>query len=143
MRPARWRRRRRSRRSARRSGSTGRGSSSSLRYFRDIAAGDLGRSLVTGQPVVRDLLERFPASFELTFVAMMLALVVSIPLGIVAAIRAGSWIDHLVRFIGTIGVSMPAFVAGIVLIYVLLLSSRRSRRSRSTASIPSCSSPRP
>ena len=89
------------------------------RYLRDIAAGDLGRSLVTGQPVGRDLLERFPASFELTFVAMTLALIVSIPLGIVAAIRAGSWIDHLVRFIGTIGVSMPAFVAGIVLIYVL------------------------
>ena len=89
------------------------------RYLRDIAAGDLGRSLVTGQPVGRDLLERFPASFELTFVAMTVALIVSIPLGIVAAIRAGSWIDHLARLIGTIGVSMPAFVAGIVLIYVL------------------------
>jgi peptide/nickel transport system permease protein len=89
-----------------------------LRYFRDIATGDLGRSLVTGQQVGRDLRERFPASFELTLAAMALALVVAIPLGIVAAIRAGSWIDHLVRFIGTLGVSMPAFVAGIVLIYV-------------------------
>jgi peptide/nickel transport system permease protein len=89
-----------------------------VRYFRDIASGDLGRSLVTGQQVARDLRERFPASFELTLVAMLLALLVAIPLGIVAAIRAGSWIDHLVRFIGTLGVSMPAFVAGIVLIYL-------------------------
>jgi peptide/nickel transport system permease protein len=89
-----------------------------VRYFRDIAAGDLGRSLVTGQQVGRDLVERLPASFELTFVAMLLALSLSIPLGIIAAIRSGSWIDHLVRFIGTLGVSMPAFVAGIVLIYV-------------------------
>jgi ABC-type dipeptide/oligopeptide/nickel transport systems, permease components len=88
------------------------------RYFRDIASGDLGRSLVTGQLVSRDLVERFPASFELTLVAMILALLISIPLGIVAAIRAGSWIDHIVRFIGTLGVSMPAFVAGILLIFI-------------------------
>jgi peptide/nickel transport system permease protein len=89
-----------------------------VRYFRDIASGDLGRSLVTGQQVARDLRERFPASFELTLVAMALALLAAIPLGIVAATRAGSWVDHLVRFIGTLGVSMPAFVAGIVLIYL-------------------------
>jgi len=88
------------------------------RYFKDIAAGDLGHSLVTGQLVSRDLRERFPASFELTFVAMLLALSFSIPLGIVAAIRSGSWIDHIIRFIGTLGVSMPAFVAGIVLIFI-------------------------
>ena len=89
-----------------------------VRYFWDITSGELGRSMVTGQSVGRDLTARFPASFELTLVAMLVALLVSIPLGIVAAIRAGSWLDHLVRFIGTIGVSMPAFVAGIVLIYV-------------------------
>jgi peptide/nickel transport system permease protein len=88
------------------------------RYFGDIASGDLGRSLVTGQLVRRDLAERFPASFELTLVAMIFALLLSIPLGIIAAIRAGSWLDHLVRFIGTLGVSMPAFVAGILLIFV-------------------------
>jgi len=89
-----------------------------VRYFKDISVGDLGRSLVTGQLVSSDLRERFPASFELTFVAMLLALSLSIPLGIVAAIRAGSWIDHVIRFVGTLGVSMPAFVAGIVLIFV-------------------------
>jgi peptide/nickel transport system permease protein len=90
-----------------------------VRYFKDISAGDLGRSLVTGQLVSSDLRERFPASFELTFVAMLLALSLSIPLGIIAAIRAGSLIDHVIRFVGTLGVSMPAFVAGIVLIFVL------------------------
>jgi peptide/nickel transport system permease protein len=88
-------------------------------YFRDLLSGNLGRSLVTGQLVLRDLIERFPASFELTFVAMLIALAISIPLGIVAAIRVGSWLDHLVRFVGTLGVSMPAFVAGIFLIYLL------------------------
>jgi peptide/nickel transport system permease protein len=90
-------------------------------YMRDVAAGDLGRSLVTGQPVVQDLRERFPASLELTLVAMALALAIAIPLGIVAAIRSGSWIDHVVRFVGTLGVSMPAFVVGIVLIFAFFL----------------------
>src|SRR5262245_43566082 len=94
------------------------------RYFRDVSTGNLGRSLVTGQPVGHDLTERFPASFELTLVAMMIALSVSLPLGIMAAIRQGSWIDHLTRLMGTIGVSMPAFVAGIVLIYVLYFHFR-------------------
>ena len=61
-----------------------------MHYFRDLAKGDLGRSLVTGQPVRRDLIERLPASFELTFVAMALALSISIPLGLLAAIRSGS-----------------------------------------------------
>lgn len=87
-------------------------------YFRDIVFGDLGHSLVTGQLVSQDLVDRFPASFELTLVAMIFALLISIPLGIVAAIRSGSWIDHVVRFVGTLGVSMPAFVAGILLIFV-------------------------
>lgn len=89
-----------------------------VRYFYDLSAGDLGRSLVTGQLVRHDLAERFPASFELTFVATVIALMISLPFGIIAAIRAGSWLDHGVRFVGTLGVSMPAFVAGIVLIYV-------------------------
>lgn len=90
-------------------------------YLRDIAKGDLGVSLVTGQPVLQDLKERFPASAELTMVAMVLALALAIPLGILAAIRSGSWIDHSVRFLGTLGVSMPAFVVGIVLIFVFFL----------------------
>ena len=88
-----------------------------LRYFRDLGSGDLGHSLVTGQPVVRDLSQRFPASLELVTVAMAIALIVAIPLGIVAAVRAGSLTDQVVRFVGTLGVSMPAFVVGIVLIF--------------------------
>ena len=90
-----------------------------VRYFKDVSGGDLGRSLVTGQLVSSDLRERFPASLELTSVAMLLALAFSIPLGIIAAIRSGSWVDHAIRFIGTLGVSMPAFVAGIILIFLL------------------------
>lgn len=88
------------------------------RYLAAIGKGDFGRSLTTGQPVASDLRQRLPASLELTLVAMVLALVLAVPLGIVAAIRSGSWLDHLIRFVGTLGVSMPAFVTGIILIFV-------------------------
>ena len=89
-----------------------------VRYLKDVAAGDLGRSLTTGQPVSSDLRQRFAASMELTLVALVLAMAIGIPLGVAAAIRSGSLLDHIVRFVGTIGVSMPAFVTGLVLIFV-------------------------
>ncbi|OZI17419.1 peptide ABC transporter permease [Bordetella genomosp. 7] len=85
-------------------------------YLSDLAHGNLGRSLTTGQTVADDLLRRFPATLELTAAAVVLALLVAIPLGIIAAVRAGSWIDQTVRFIGTLGVSMPTFVTGVMLI---------------------------
>ncbi|WP_076866059.1 ABC transporter permease [Bradyrhizobium mercantei] len=87
-------------------------------YLRDVARGDLGNSLTTNQPVVKDLLRRLPASLELTFVALVLALATSIPLGVLSALRSGSLIDHAVRFLCTIGVCMPTFVSGLMLVYV-------------------------
>lgn len=87
-------------------------------YLRDVAAGDLGRSLTTGQPVLTDIRQRLPASLELTLAALLLALVTALPLGILAALRPGSAVDHLVRFLCTMGVCMPTFVTGLLLIYV-------------------------
>ncbi|WMY10927.1 ABC transporter permease [Paraburkholderia phenoliruptrix] len=87
-------------------------------YLVDVSEANLGRSLTTGQPVTEDLLKRFPATLELTLSALILALLLAIPLGIIAAVRSGSWIDHAVRFIGTLGVSMPTFVTGVVLTLV-------------------------
>ena len=62
-----------------------------------VPKGDLGTSLTTGQPVLKDLLERLPASLELTFVAFALAVVVALPLGVLAATHPGSWIDSTCR----------------------------------------------
>ena len=56
-------------------------------YLRDIATGDLGHSLTTGQAVTTDLIYRLPASLELTFFALLIALTLSVPLGVVAAVR--------------------------------------------------------
>jgi peptide/nickel transport system permease protein len=87
-------------------------------YLYDIGRGNLGRSLITGQPVFVDLRERLPASLELTFAALILALGMAIPLGVFAALRANSIADHAVRFFCSLGVCVPTFVSGLLLIYV-------------------------
>lgn len=87
-------------------------------YVRDLAHGDLGRSLSTGQPVADDLARRLPASLELTLVALVIACGVAIPLGVLAATRPGSIADHSCRLLVTAGVSLPTFFTGILLVYI-------------------------
>lgn len=87
-------------------------------YLGQLAEGDLGQSISTGRPVVEDLAARLPASLELTLTALILSCLIAIPLGVLAATRAGSWIDQLCRILVTAGVSLPTFFTGIVLIYV-------------------------
>ena len=89
-----------------------------VRYFAEIGRGQLGRSMTTGQAVVADLRERLPASLELTLAALVLALGFAIPLGILAALRPNSALDHVVRFVCSMGVCVPTFVSGLLLIYV-------------------------
>jgi peptide/nickel transport system permease protein len=89
-----------------------------LVYVNDLVHGNLGTSLSSGQPVLSDLIKRLPASLELTILSLILSSLVSIPLGILAATRPDSWIDHLCRFLVTAGVSLPTFFTGILLIYI-------------------------
>jgi peptide/nickel transport system permease protein len=87
-------------------------------YLKDVATGNLGRSMTTGQPVVQDMRRRLPASLELTFTALTIALLLAVPLGVIAALRPGSLVDHAVRLLCTLGVCVPTFVSGLLLIYV-------------------------
>lgn len=89
-----------------------------LRYVSELARGDLGVSLTTGQPVLQELLTRLPASIELVLCALVLACGIALPLGVAAATRPDSWIDHLCRVITTAGVSLPTFFTGLLLAYV-------------------------
>ena len=89
-----------------------------LMYLGGLARGELGLSIGTGQPVLTDLMQRLPASAELTLVAFLLAIAVALPLGIAAALRPGSLLDHACRLVSTAGVSLPTFVTGLLLIYV-------------------------
>ncbi|HKN08794.1 MAG TPA: ABC transporter permease, partial [Pseudomonadota bacterium] len=89
-----------------------------IRYVGDLARGDLGNSLTTGQPVGQEIRSRLPASAELTLLGLLVAVAIAVPLGILAATRPNSIIDHCCRAISTAGVSLPVFFTGLVLIYV-------------------------
>lgn len=87
-------------------------------YVGDLAKGNLGTSLTTGQPVLTELRNRLPASAELTLFGLLLSMAIAIPLGILAAVKQGSWIDHTCRVVATAGVSLPVFFTGLLLVYV-------------------------
>src|SRR5580698_4923584 len=89
-----------------------------IHYVNDLAHGNFGNSLSTGQPVASEITSRLPASAELTFLGLFLAIGIAVPLGILAAVRQGSWIDHLCRVVATAGVSLPVFFTGLLLVYV-------------------------
>jgi dipeptide transport system permease protein len=89
-----------------------------FRYLAELARGDLGLSLTTGQPVLQELLQRLPATLEIMLVALLLAGAVAIPLGVAAAVRQGTWVDQACRLITTAGVSLPTFFTGLLLAYV-------------------------
>jgi peptide/nickel transport system permease protein len=88
------------------------------RYVKDLAQGDLGASLTTGQPVATEIRNRLPASAELTLLGLIVAMLIAVPLGIMAATRPNSLIDHACRLITTAGVSLPVFFTGLILVYV-------------------------
>ena len=87
-------------------------------YCADLLRGDLGVSISTGQPVMEELIRRLPASLELTLLALVFSLAIAIPLGVLAATRPNSWVDHLCRVIVTAGVSLPVFFTGLFLVYI-------------------------
>lgn len=90
------------------------------RYVSDLFHGDLGTSIRTGRPVLEELRIFFPATLELAFGALLLALLIGIPLGILSAVWRNRWLDHLVRIMAITGISTPAFWLGlgvIVLFY--------------------------
>jgi peptide/nickel transport system permease protein len=87
-------------------------------YVGDLMQGDLGVAISTGQTVTQELAKRLPASLELTLGALLLSLLIAIPLGVLAATRPNSWVDHLCRFLVTAGVSLPTFFTGLALLYI-------------------------
>jgi peptide/nickel transport system permease protein len=78
-------------------------------FLAKLAQGDLGMSIASQRPVLDDIVDFAPATIELASVAFLLSLLVGLPLGILAAVRRDTWIDHVARFISLIGVSSPTF----------------------------------
>jgi peptide/nickel transport system permease protein len=86
-----------------------------LIYLSKLLQGDLGRSFYTRRPVAADLLDYFPATFELTTVAFILSIIIGIPLGVISAIKKDTVLDHAARIFCMSGVSMPVFWLGLML----------------------------
>ncbi|WP_077965077.1 ABC transporter permease [Ensifer adhaerens] len=92
------------------------------RFVGNAAQGDFGISYRNGQDVMKLIAERFPATMELALVATVLSLLIGIPLGVITAIHRGRWYSEGLQFISIIGVSLPSFVVGILLILVFAVT---------------------
>ena len=85
-----------------------------LAYMGRLLTGDLGQSIRTRRPVLDDLRDYLPATIELSLAAMLVAVLIGIPLGVVAALRRNSWVDALARLFALVGGSMPIFYIGLL-----------------------------
>jgi peptide/nickel transport system permease protein len=90
-------------------------------YLRNLLQGDMGNSISTKSPVSQEILSRLPATIQLALAAIILVLLISIPLGIISAVKRGSITDNLAMGGALLGVSMPAFWFGIMLMLLLSL----------------------
>lgn len=92
-----------------------------LQYFiwiSNVIRGDLGTSIVTGEPVSKMIIERIPATLELTIPSLIISTILAIFLGVTAALHKDSWIDQLTRIFALFGISMPYFWFGLILLLI-------------------------
>lgn len=89
-----------------------------LAFLGKLIRFDLGRSIISGIPIVREIATRWPATFELSVAAMVVSMLLGIPAGILAAIRKNGWIDNLAMSTSLLGVSMPVYWLGLLLVYL-------------------------
>jgi peptide/nickel transport system permease protein len=85
-----------------------------LTYVRDVLSGNFGISVSTNRPVIADLARVFPATLEMATIGIVIGVALGVPMGVLAASRHGSWIDQIIRVVGLMGYSVPAFWLGLV-----------------------------
>lgn len=96
-----------------------------IQYFKflfNVIRLDFGKSIISGIPIIDEIKTRWPATFELSLAAMLIALILGIPAGIFAAIRKNSWLDNLLMSSSLIGVSLPVYWLGLLLIYLFAVN---------------------
>jgi peptide/nickel transport system permease protein len=92
-----------------------------LDWLGGIFRGDLGTSILNKSPVVVEILRRLPITLHIGILAFIVATIIGIPAGVLCAVRRGSWLDNLVTTLSNIGITVPVFWLGIILIYVFAL----------------------
>jgi peptide/nickel transport system permease protein len=91
------------------------------RYMADLLTGNLGESYSTGRSVAREIGQRFPNTLKLTISAIFLSVIISIPIGVISATRQYSIFDNVGMIIALVGISMPSFWTGLILIIIFSL----------------------
>jgi peptide/nickel transport system permease protein len=92
-----------------------------LDWISGVLRGDLGRSILNRSPVTQEILKRLPITIHLGAVAFVIAVIIGIPAGVLCAVRRGSWLDNFITTLSNIGITIPVFWLGIILIYVFAL----------------------
>lgn len=87
-------------------------------WLKDMMSGDMGKSYVSGKPVFSTFMEKLPATILLTITSIIATIIISIPLGIISAVRHNKWEDYIIRFLSFIGNSLPGFFVSLLLIYI-------------------------
>ncbi|AXT28714.1 ABC transporter permease (plasmid) [Ruegeria sp. AD91A] len=83
-------------------------------YLWDVLHGDFGNSLLNARPVSEDIARVFPATLELATLGVLIGIFMGVPLGVIAAVKRGSWIDQIARVVALVGYSMPIFWLGLM-----------------------------
>jgi peptide/nickel transport system permease protein len=94
------------------------------RWYANLAIGDLGRSLLLGQPVVHVMLQRLPVTLALSAYALILTLLVGLISGIAAALRQNTWVDQAAMIFAMLGISLPNFYLGLLMIILFAVDLR-------------------
>jgi ABC-type dipeptide/oligopeptide/nickel transport system permease component len=92
------------------------------RFFRSALKGEFGKSIRYNQPAINLVLERLPATLQLSSISILFAVVMAVPLGIIAAVKRNSWIDYIASFLAVIGQSMPNYWLGFLLVYLIAVN---------------------
>jgi len=92
-----------------------------LDWISGVLHGDFGTSILNRSPVIQEILRRLPITFHLGILAFIIAIVIGIPAGVLCAVRRGGWLDNFVTTLANIGITVPVFWLGIILIYVFAL----------------------
>ena len=93
-------------------------------YWSALLRGDMGLSFRNDRPVISLILERYPATIELAIFAMLIAVAIAIPLGVIAGTNRGTFIDNSASVVALLGISLPSFVIGPMLVYVFAVKLR-------------------
>lgn len=88
-------------------------------WFGHAIRGDLGNSIITRTSVANEVMRRLPITLHIGMLAFIISTIIGIPMGVIAAVRRGTWIDTLVTSLGNLGVTVPIFWLGILLIYLV------------------------